>query len=300
MSLLSDITSGKEIGAQIHVLAGDNGVGKTTFAASFPGVLILDLEDGSKHLDVSRISAEKLKTLSEFRGYLTSLKETKHDFQTLTVDSAESLESLIFKAVCDEGQCDSIELYEGGYGKGYQRSREIMSEIMYDLQELRRRGITSIIIAHSQMKTKTDPVVNQTYDRMIMRCNDKMAAIIRDLSDNVFYATYKVLTVKDGGKTKAFGDGQRIMYTQPRPGFDAKNRLELPHELPLSYDAFVEAAFGNNEESKPESVLADIQAMSDQLDDKMKKTVAEQLKKFKNNPSKLKEIKNRLMKYVAA
>jgi hypothetical protein len=297
MSILSAVTSGKQIGAQIHTVFGKNGVGKTTFAASFPSPLILDLEDGSKHLDVARLGSDKLGSVAKVRETLAELVNSSHDFKTVTIDSAESLEALIYDAVCAEGKVASIELYDGGYGKGYTRGREIMRDVMNDLKLLQAKGITTIIVGHSVTKSHTDPTTNQTYDRDIMRLNDKMAAVIRDLSDNVLFATYKVFTTQDKGKTKAFGDGQRILLTQWRPGFDAKNRLELPLELPLSYDAFVEACGSSS--TKPEDLVADIQAMSEKLDETLKKDVSAMLEKFKTNPTKLREVKNRLMKYVA-
>jgi hypothetical protein len=296
MSLLNAVTSGKQIGAQIHVIAGHNGVGKTTWAAQFPKVLIIDLENGSAHIDVQRVPSEKVPNLTVFREYLSELVNEKHDFQTVAIDSVEALETLINKAVCQEYKVESIE--DCGYGKGYARTREIMGEIMRDLGKLKAKGITSILVAHTQVKAHTDPTTNQTYDRVIMRANDRFAAVIRDLADNIFFATYKVFTTKDGNKTKAFGDGQRVMYTQWRAGFDAKNRLELPLELPLSYDAFMEAC-GEQSEANADTLVEDINAMAEKLDDKLKATVAEQLKKFKDNPIKLKEVKNRLMKYVA-
>lgn len=297
--MLENVTTGKQIGPQIHTIAGSNGVGKTTWAASFPKVLVIDLEKGSLHLDVKRIPADKVPTLEAFRSLIRELLDSKHDYQTVVIDSVESLEGLIAVGVCLEGKVGSIELYDGGYGKGYTRTREIMREIMMDLQSLQTRGITSILVAHTQIKTVTDPTNNQSYDRVIMRCNDKMAAVVRDLSDNVFYATYKVFTTEQKGKTRAFGDGQRVMLTQWRPGFDAKNRLELPLELPLSYDAFIEAC-GQPTASDTASIVSDIQAMAEKVDAKLKASVHEQIKKFKNNPAKLREMKNRLMKFTAA
>jgi hypothetical protein len=287
MSFLSQVTNGKKIGAQIHVIAGNNGVGKTTWAASFPGVLMIDLEKGSGHLDVTRLSADKVKDLASVRAVLKELLETNHNFKTIAIDSIEALEGLISDFVCSEGKVSSLEDYGGGYGKGHSRTREIMREIMIDIQKLRdSKDITTILVAHTQVKNISDPATNQNYDRVIMRCNDKMAAIVRDLSDNVFYATYKVFMNKESGKMKAYGDGQRVIYTQWRPGFDAKNRLELPLEMPLSYDAFVK------------EVLEAISEISKLVDDSMKKVVAEQVEKFKNNPAKLNEVKNRLMTYV--
>jgi hypothetical protein len=299
MSLLSEVTTGKQIGAQIHVIAGTNGVGKTTWAAGFPSCLVIDLEKGSEHLDVDRIPAGRIKNLADFRSVINELRDVKHSYKSVVIDSAEALEGLISDQVCADGHCDSIEQYEGGYGKGYVRSREIMREIMFDLRALQAKGITTIITAHTQVKTITDPAMNQTYDRVIMRCNDKMAALIRDLADNVFYATYKVFTTKENGKTRAFGDGQRVMYTSGRPGFDAKNRLDLPHEIDLSYEAFAEAC-AQAPEASPDTLLADILAMAEMVDEKLRTKVNEQIEKFKNNPAKLKEVKNRLMKYTAA
>ena len=297
MSLLSAVTTGKQIGPQIHVIAGNNGVGKTTWAASFPKPLVIDLEKGSLHLNVARINSENVPTIEAFRSALKELRETPHDFKTIVIDSVEALEGLISDGVCAEGKVFSIELYDGGYGKGWTRMREVMRDIFNDFRALQAKGLTIILVAHTQTKSHSDPVTNQTYDRIIMRCNDKMAALIRDLSDNVFFATYKVFTAEKKGKTKAFGDGQRVIFTQWRPGFDAKNRLELPLELPLSYDAFVEAC--EPKEAAANDIVSDINEMSEKLDDKLKATVKEQLEKYKGNQAKLREIKNRLMKYVS-
>lgn len=297
MSILSKVSSGKKIGAQIHTIAGNNGVGKTTFAAAFPKPIVLDLENGSLHLDVNRIAAENLRSLDQVRAALKEILSTSHDFLTVILDSVESLEGLIFDTVCKEGKVDSIEKYDGGYGKGYTRAREIMREIMIDLQSLKDKGISTVLVAHTQTKTHTDPATNQTYDRVIMRCNDKMAAIIRDLSDNVFYASYKVFMATEKGKEKAFGDGQRVLFCQWRPGFDAKNRLELPLELPLSYSAFVEAC-EQKPEANVETLISEIKEIASGLDAQLKTKVNEQIEKFKNNSSKLQEIKTRIMKYA--
>jgi hypothetical protein len=295
MSLLSNVTSGKQIGAQIHVIAGVNGVGKTTWAAQFPNCLIIDLENGSGHLDAQRLSAEKVPNLTVLREVLAELIDGKHDYQTITIDSVEALDVLINKAVCQEYKVDSLE--DCGYGKGYARSRELMVDMMREFLKLKAKGITVILVAHTQVKPHTEPATNQTYDRWIMRLNDKSAAIIRDYADNIFFATHKVYTTIEGGKTKAYGDGQRVMYTGWRAGYDAKNRLELPHELPLSYDAFVEACEAKAGDTT-EAILEDIQEMAESVDEKLRATVAEQLEKYKNDRAKLKEIKNRLMKYV--
>jgi hypothetical protein len=297
MSLLSEIETGKKQTAQIHVITGDNGVGKTTWAASHPSPLIADLENGSKHLDVARIPAEKLPKLSDIKALIETLLTQKHEYKTFVIDSIESLEMIIADAVCEEGGVKSIELYEKGFGKGFQRSRELMREIMMELHKLKAKGITVILVGHTQVKSKTDPVSNETYDRVIMRCNDKMASLIRDLADNVFYAAHKVVTAEKNGKTRAYSDGQRVLYTQFRAGFDSKNRLDLPFELPLSYDAFVEACATTSPEAIG-TLLQEIKDMAEGVDAKLKTSVQEMLAKYSTNPIKLREVRTRLMKYA--
>ena len=295
MSLLSGIKTGVQKRSYIYMCYGPNGVGKSTFASQFPSPLFADLEKGSFHLNVSRI--DNIADLESFKSLTLELLAQDTSYKTFVVDSVEALEVLILEAVKRKHKAESIE--DIPYGKGFAESREVMTELMHLFRRLtEEKQITVVLIGHSQVRPQNDPAGNVTYDRYIMRCGDKMASVIRDLADNVFFITHKVFTVKENGKTKAFSDGQRIIYTAWRNAWDAKNRLDLPLELPLSYDALAEAI-----DAKPEAnataLVSDIEAMSEKLDEKLKSAVKAQLVKFKNNPDKLKEIKNKLVKYVA-
>ena len=297
MSLLEQVTTGKQIGAQVHVITGHNGIGKTTFAASFPGPLIIDLEKGSEHLDVPRIPSNNIPTFKKLRDLLKDLASTKHEYKTVTIDSVESIETLINQAVCEEGKVKSIEDF--GYGRGYVLARDLMKDLFSDFRALQDKGISTILTAHTQVKSQTDPANNQTYDRIIMRANDKLASVVRDLADNVLYATHKVFTTEVKNKTQAFSSGQRVLLTQWRAGHDAKNRLDLPYEIPLSFDAFKEAC-EKKSDTKAEELVQSIEEMSSGFDEKLKASVKEQVAKHKTNPEKLREISNRLMKYANA
>jgi len=244
LSLLSQSTKGKQLRPQLITIYGPNKVGKSTWACSFPKPYVADIERGTHHLDVERF--DNINDLATFKTLTREILETKHDFKTFVVDSVEALESLIFKDVCREGNVDSIEKYEKGFGKGYVRSAEYMEEIMHMLQAItQKRGMDVILIAHAHTKSHSDPSELTAYDRWTLRCNKNMTAVIKDLSDNIFFATNKVYVKKDGMKGKGIGDGERIIYTEWRPGFDAGNRLDLPFELPFPkenpYQAFKEA-----------------------------------------------------------
>ena len=49
------ITSGKIAGAKRCIIYGPEGIGKSTFAAAFPGPLFIDTEGSTKEMDVPRL-----------------------------------------------------------------------------------------------------------------------------------------------------------------------------------------------------------------------------------------------------
>jgi len=100
-----------------------------------------------------------------------------------------------------------------------------------------------ILIAHAQIKTFADPAQPTGYDRYQLKLNEKAAAVLREAVECVLFATYETTVVKEKGdkKGRGVGDGERVMYTERRPAFDAKNHFDLPFEMPLSWKAYAEA-----------------------------------------------------------
>ena len=66
-------------------------------------------------------------------------------------------------------------------------------------------------------------------------------SLVREAADAVLFARFETELVKTNGKTRAYGEGNRIMYTESRPGWDAKNRFNLPFVLPLDWKVFGDA-----------------------------------------------------------
>jgi len=62
--------------------------------------------------------------------------------------------------------------------------------------------------------------------------------------DAVLCAAYKVYTTEEQQgmrqRTTGIGDGERILYTQERPAFLAKNRYALPPEIVFSSSALLD------------------------------------------------------------
>ena len=78
-----------------------------------------------------------------------------------------------------------------------------------------------------------------SYDRYELKLGKKTssqtAPLVKEWADMVLFANYKTLVMTtDNGKKKAQG-GERVMYTNHRPAWDAKNRHGLPDEMPFHY-----------------------------------------------------------------
>ncbi|MCA6566603.1 MAG: ATP-binding protein, partial [Pseudanabaena sp. M151S2SP2A07QC] len=252
MSILDQATSGVLIRPQVYTVYGPNGVGKTTLACSFEEPIILDLEDGSGFVGgVKRLGSGLLPDFATVESTVTELLSAKHTYKTLVIDSLEALESLISKALCEANEVDSIEAI--GFGKGYVMAREKMEGLMLKLRGLRdAKKMNVIIVAHSTVKSFNDPKSNSTYDRYILRSNDKLASVVKDLSDSIFFINNKVLTQdskQNPNKSKAFSTGERVIHTVWSHAYDAKSRYPVKEEISFTLDNVSQVV----EELKPKS-----------------------------------------------
>ena len=79
-------------------------------------------------------------TISELFGQLRALQTEKHEFDTVVLDSLDWIEPLIWKAVCEEGEVETIEQYAGGYGKGYVRALDLWRKLIKELAGQKKDG----------------------------------------------------------------------------------------------------------------------------------------------------------------
>ncbi len=247
---LQAVTSGVSVSAIKTVIYGPHGIGKTTFAAQAAKPIILMTEDGKGMLDTPRFP-DIAKTYADVKEAITSLLNDDHDYQTLVLDSATSLEPIIWKEVVAEHKgAESISDNSSGsptaYGRGLsQLAPAKWREIIGMLDLLRsRKGMRIIIIAHSDtIKVKTP---GEEYMKYGMRMHKGASDILADWADNVGFCNYKVYInkVEEGFGSKRnipVGEGERVIHFNEKPSYTAKNRFKLPDELPLQYSAFSQA-----------------------------------------------------------
>lgn len=247
MTLASLVKTGPAAEPVRLILQGVEGIGKTTFASKAPGVLFLTPEDGGGDLDTTRLVVESWKdVLSRVRMLL----DEPHEYRVLALDTINALERLCQAHLVAEAHVATIEDVGGGYGKGYTRSTEAQAELVRMLDELReKRRMHILALAHTEIRTFADPE-GASYDRYQLRMHKSAVGLWTGWADAVLFANYdvQVKTEKGSGDAALLRKGkastkapERVLYTERRAAFDAKNRYNLPPELPLSWDEFAGA-----------------------------------------------------------
>lgn len=226
------------------LLHGVSGIGKTTFAAAIPNAVFVSAEDGGGDLDIARLQVDSWPAAIRAVGDL--LREP-HDFETVVVDTISTLERFCHAQVVTDAKAVSIDEAYGGYGRGYTAAVTEQEKLVRALDELRaRRRMNVVLLCHTHIKKFDDPR-GLPYDRYMLAMNEKAAKLWMAWADDVLFANYEVRVKADGNaatakKGKARDEvPDRVIYTETRPAFDAKNRHGLPADLPLDWPEFAKA-----------------------------------------------------------
>jgi len=221
------------------VLYGTAGIGKTTFAAGADAPVFIPTEEG---LDAIQADAFPLcKTFEDVIDCIAVLISEEHKFRTVVLDSADWTERLVHGRVAADNNVASIDAI--GYGKGYKAAVDYWRQILDGLDVLRNeKGMQVILLAHSQIKRFDDPLADP-YDRYQLDLHSAVASVVTEWCDVLLFANQRYSTVKsevgfNQKVTRAVGNGDRVIYTQERPGWHAKSRWSLPDTLPLDYSKF--------------------------------------------------------------
>ena len=239
MNMLEQIHSGKRPAPRRVMLYGTHGIGKSTFAAGSEKPVFVQTEDGLGEIDCDKFPLAE--TFEQVIKTLSELYTEMHPYRTVVVDSLDWLERLIWADVCKKRMVESIE--DIGYAKGYVFALTQWREFLDGLTALRNeRGMTSVLIAHAKIEKFENPET-ETYDRYVPRLHKLASAIVQEWCDEILFATYRVHVkqTEEGfnrKRTQGIGTGERIVRTTERPAHVAKNRLDLPEELPLEWKAY--------------------------------------------------------------
>lgn len=226
-----NITKGRIIQASKVILYGPEGIGKTSLAACFPGVVFIDTEGSTKSFDVSRLPAPT--SWEMLKAEVQEVLDHAGEVGTLCIDTADWAEKLCSQAVCKKGGKTGIEDF--GYGKGYVYMAEEFGRLLDLCSQLTDRGVNVVFTAHTQQRRVELPDQMDSYDKYELKCSKQVSPLLKEWADAVLFCNYKTFIVQnESGKGKAQG-GERRMYASHRPAFDAKNRFNLPDEMPMDF-----------------------------------------------------------------
>jgi hypothetical protein len=235
-SLLSTVVTGVAHMPPRIMLYGVHGIGKSTFAAEAPSSIFIPTEDGANEIDVPKFPV--VKDRGEVMAILRELYSQPHDYKTLVLDSVDWFEDFIQA----ELRAEKTEK-ELGYGRESLFAESMLSDVLGAFSMLRKkRKMSVIVIAHSEIK-RFDSPMTEPYDRYQPKLTPRLSSLLQEWADVVAFATYDVAVKKEEvgfnrEVRRGISSGDRVLYTEERPAFYAKNRYKLPPEMPLNWGKF--------------------------------------------------------------
>ncbi len=300
MSMLAGVTRGKIKRAKFIIVYGVDGVGKTSLAADAPNPVFLGAEKGTDQLDVNRFPQPK--KWVDVTKAVQELLTQPHDFKTLVVDTLDWLEPLVWQDVCERSGVKSIELANGGYGKGYTEALTTWNNFRLLLERLRdERKMNIVLLGHTEIENFTDPTNEQNaYQRYVLKLHKKAAALWREAADAVFFAHYVVLKKEDkiDKKMRYFDEDRRVLYTERRAGWDAKNRYGLRPQIDLKWSAIEEGIERGATQSAGELSEKITLYLEEILDPEVKEKAAKAFADASTDVRKLSAISERLSNII--
>ncbi len=208
------------------IIYGVEGIGKSTLASTFPDVLIIDIEDRTRHINVDRIIPIGYQNFIEVLD--TLILEKGSGYKTVAIDTLDWLQALVMDYICLINKQPSIESF--AYGRGWVLIAEQMRKVIHKLDKLNKLGVTVVGVAHSTIKKFEDPL-GGSYDRYTLKLlsGDRIsvADMFKEWCDVMVFLNYVI---------ERRGDEEsevRYIFTKRTMRYDAKNSHNLDDSIPL-------------------------------------------------------------------
>jgi hypothetical protein len=258
---LESIQTGRERKPPRLVFYGPMGIGKTTWAASAPNPIFVQCEDGIGKLEYARFPTAR--SFADVMECFTVLYRGRHQYQTVVLDSISWLEQIVHSEIRKEKGDDIF----ASFGRGYKLAEPYFERVLKALDALRNdRGMLVVLLGHSDIERYDSPDI-EPYDRYSLKCHDLIQDMIFEWADAMLFGNYRVFTQTDElgfnqKRVRGLGNGQRVIYTEERPSHKAKNRFDLPYELPFpkqfDWDAFLQYTDWRPEQGKQEQFASEV------------------------------------------
>jgi len=227
------------------VLNGVEGWGKTTLAAYAPKSVILEApgETGYETLYgvglVPEVAVGQVSSWPQLLATLDSLAGS--DYEVVALDALGGFEHLCHEYVCAT-EYNGVWGEKGfaSYQKGYDLSAGEWLQLLTRLDRLQADGKTTLLLAHCKVATFKNPS-DADYDRWVADVHKLTWSVTHKWADAVFFGNF--FSVIEGGRTgekprkgKGIGGTERVLYTERRDAWDAKNRYGMPEVVDIPND----------------------------------------------------------------
>jgi len=242
-----------DLSSKTILLYGPQKIGKSSFAAQFPGAVFIATERGLDNLTVTRWEGEDghyvVRDWEEFKSALKevcSMPETK----TVVIDIVDHAFTFAYWHVCKSAGVEYHNDGNLGFGKG---NIIIENEFRRVIKALTAKGIGVVFISHAKLLETENGV-----SRVVPTLPDKVRSALLGEVDMILYCTTRKET--EGGNPVE----RRVIRTLPSALYEAGCRgpesgaAFLPDPLPLDYTQFAAAyqaaadAFAAKQAAKPQ------------------------------------------------
>lgn len=251
------------------ILYGTTGIGKTSLAMEFsrlgPVTFLSVKESGYEDIAQYREPIPNI-THHDIDSYSEILSIAKKvESGTLVLDSLSGLQEMLFDYVCKtlyNGKWDGVkgEKFFTNFWNGQRvDSPKVIQELLVVFDNLVRKGIHVILIAHSHVDDEPN-ATGADYRKFVIHLDKGIGKVLEKWAAHIFFMHIDInINITEeavNNKTvlgKAVDVDKRLMYVTQSPGHQAKNRELFPATKPIiQMGSSSKTAFENFYKALPE------------------------------------------------
>lgn len=224
------------------ILNSVEGWGKTSAGAFAPQPVLLLARDETGYLTlleqglVPDVPRAVLPDWQETLAMLDGLIEGEIPGQTLVLDALGGFERMCHEHVCNRD-------FDGDWGEkgfsSFQRGYDVAVKdwlmLLQKLDQLRLKGMTILLLSHTRIAPFRNPL-GPDYDKIQVDIHHKTWSVTARWCTAILFGNFVSDIKKVDGKRKGCGTTARVIYTERRDAFDAKNQYGMPESIDVPKD----------------------------------------------------------------
>ena len=215
------------------------GWGKTSCVAHAPGVafVLSPRELGYITLFQNGLVPECPYQIASTWNELLQIVRSVDGIETLAFDILGGFERLCHEHVCQQHfGGDWGERGFMNYQKGFGLAVNDWLQLLAALDQLRNKGVNIVLLGHVKIETFKNPN-GPDFDRYACDVHKTIWGATHNwVSAALFGTFYQIVEEKKKGRAKGIGGTDRVLYTEHRDTWDAKNQYGMPEVIDIPND----------------------------------------------------------------